>query len=45
MEILVDVTVLVMGQTASFTVSSYVVVAETVIVGQVPDTFLNTGGS
>ncbi len=45
MEILVDVTVLVMGQTASFTVSSHVVVAETVIVGQVPDTFFNTGGA
>ena len=45
MEILVDVTVLVMGQTASFTVSSHVVVAETVIVGQVPDTFLKTGGA
>ena len=44
-EILVDVTVLVMGQTASFTVSSHVVVAETVIVGQVPDTFLKTGGA
>lgn len=40
----VDVTILVLGETDSFTVSSQVVVAETVIVGQVPDTFLQTGG-
>lgn len=45
MEIVVDVTVLVLGETDSFTVSSHVVVAETVIVGQVPNTFFNTGGS
>lgn len=44
MEVLVDVTVLVMGQTRSFTVSSRVVVAETVIVGQVPNTFFQSGG-
>lgn len=44
MEVLVDVTILVMGETKSFTVSSHVVVAETVIVGQVPDTFLQSGG-
>ena len=44
MEVSVDVSVLVMGSTASFTVSSQVVVAETIIVGQVPDTFLQTGG-
>ena len=44
MEVCVDVTVLVLGETASFTVSSQVVVAETIIVGQVPDTFLHTGG-
>ena len=44
MEVLIDVTVLVMGETKSFTVSSHVVVAETVIVGQVPDTFLRAGG-
>ena len=44
MEVSVDVTVLVLGETASFTVSSQVVVAETIIVGQVPDTFLQTGG-
>jgi len=41
----VDVAVLVLGQTSSFTVNSEVVVAETVIVGDVPDTFLQTGGS
>lgn len=44
MEILVDVAVLVLGDTNYFTVSSQVVVAETIIVGQVPDTFLQTGG-
>ena len=44
MEVLVDVSVLVLGETDSFTVSSQVVVAETIIVGDVPDTFLNTGG-
>ena len=41
----VDVSVLVLGQTSSFTVNSEVVVAETVIVGDVPDTFLQTGGN
>lgn len=44
MEVLIDVTVLVLGKTESFTVSSHVVVAETVIVGQVPNTFLQSGG-
>jgi hypothetical protein len=44
MEVLVDVTVLVMGETVNLTVSSHVVVAETVIVGQVPNTFLQSGG-
>lgn len=44
MEVIVDVTVLVLGETKSFSVSSQVVVAETIIVGQVPDTFLQTGG-
>ena len=42
--VLVDVSVLVLGQTISFTVNSEVVIAETVIVGAVPDTFLQTGG-
>lgn len=41
----VDVAVLVLGQTSSFTVTSEVVVAETVIVGEVPGTFLQTGGN
>lgn len=40
----VDVAVLVLGRINYFTVSSQVVVAETIIVGQVPDTYLNTGG-
>lgn len=44
MEVLIDVTVLVLGNTESFTVSSHVVVAETVIVGQVPNTFFQSGG-
>lgn len=44
MDVSVDVTVLVLGETESFTVNSQVVVAETVIVGQVPDTFLHAGG-
>lgn len=42
--VLVDVSVLVLGKTVCFSVSSDVVVAETVIVGAVPDTFLQTGG-
>ena len=41
----VDVAVLVLGQTESFTVQSQVVVAETVIVGTVPETFLQTNHS
>ena len=45
MSVLVDVAVLVLGETASFTVTSEVVVAETIIVGDVPDTFFQTGGS
>ena len=45
MEVSIDVAVLVLGQTDSFTMSSEVVVAETVIVGDVPQTFLQTGGS
>jgi sporulation protein YunB len=44
MHVLVDVAVLVLGRTHSFTVSSQVVVAETIIVGDVPDTFLQAGG-
>jgi sporulation protein YunB len=45
MEVSIDVSVLVLGQTTSFTLESQVVVAETVIVGQVPNTFLQTGGT
>lgn len=44
MEVCVDVTVLVLGQTSSFHVKSEVVIAQTIIVGEVPNTFLNTGG-
>lgn len=44
MSVLVDVAVLVLGRTVNFTVASQVVVAETIIVGDVPDTFLQTGG-
>ena len=44
MKVSVDVAVLVLAQTSSFTLSSEVVVAETVIVGAVPNTFLQTGG-
>lgn len=44
MEVSVDVAILVFGKTRSFTVASQVVVAETIIVGQVPDTLLQTGG-
>lgn len=44
MEVCVDVAVLVLAQTRVFTVTSEVVVAETVIVGDVPGTFLQTGG-
>ncbi len=44
MSVSVDVSVLVLGETQSFTVTSEVVVAETIIVGQVPDTLLQTGG-
>ena len=45
MVVSVDVAVLVLGQTSSVTVNSEVVVAETVIVGDVPSTFLQTGGN
>jgi len=45
MDVSVDVAILVLGKTNVFTVSSQVVVAETIIVGQVPDTFFQTGGS
>ncbi len=44
MDVSVDVAILVMGTTKNFTVNTQVVVAETIIVGQVPETFLQTGG-
>ena len=44
MHIIVDISVLVLGHAESFSVNSQVVVAETVIVGDVPNTFLQTGG-
>ena len=44
MRVWMDVTVLVLGQTCSFTVVTEVVIAETIIVGAVPDTYLQTGG-
>ncbi len=45
MEVSVDASVLVLGQSSSFTLTTEVVVAETVIVGAVPDTYLHTGGN
>ena len=44
MELNVDAAVLVLGETSTFSVSSQVVVAETVIVGDVPSTFIQSGG-
>ena len=44
MHVSIDVAVLVLGKIDTFTISSQVVVAETVIIGQVPDMFLQTGG-
>ena len=44
MQVFLDVTVLVLGSTTEFTISSHMVVAETVIVGDVPETYLQTGG-
>lgn len=44
MDVSVDVTILVLGAAESFTVTSEVVVAETIIVGDVPQTFFQTGG-
>lgn len=41
----VDAAVLVLGETSTFSVSSQVVVAETIIVGDVPNTFIQSGGN
>lgn len=43
MDVVVDISVLVLGKTHSLQVKSQVVVAETIIVGQVPNTYLQTG--
>ena len=45
MQVSIDVAVLVLGETTSFTMVTEVVIAETVIVGDVPNTFLQTGGN
>ena len=45
MDVIVDISVLVFGKTESLRVTSQVVVAETIIVGQVPNTYLQTGES
>lgn len=44
MQISVDIAVLVLGKTSYFTITSQVVIAETIIVGQVPETLFQTGG-
>lgn len=44
MQISIDVAVLVLGKISYFTIASQVVVAETIIVGQVPETLFQTGG-
>lgn len=43
MEVNVEAAVLVLGETSTFQVSSQIVVAETVIVGEVPNTFIQMG--
>ena len=43
MQVQVDVTVLVLRQAQTFTVASEVVVAETIIVGDVPETYFQSG--
>ena len=45
LEVEVDASTLVLGKIEQFSVSSQVAVAETIIVGDVPDTFLHTGGN
>lgn len=44
MQISVDIAVLVLGETNYFTIASQVMIAETIIVGQVPETLFQTGG-
>lgn len=43
MNITVDAAILVLGETSTFSISSQIVVAETVIVGDVPNTFIQAG--
>lgn len=43
MDVSVDAAVLVLGETSTFSVSNQIVVAETVIVGDVPNTFIQAG--
>ena len=45
LEVEVDASTLVLGKIEQFSVSSQVAVAETIIVGDVPDTFFHTGGN
>lgn len=44
MQVSVDVAVLALGETEYFTITSQMMIAETVIVGQVPDTLFQSGG-
>lgn len=44
MQVSIDVAVLVFGETNYFTISSQVVIAETIIVGKIPQTLFQTGG-
>ena len=44
MVVSIDVSVLILAEITSFSVTSEVVVAQTVIVGDVPGTYLQTGG-
>lgn len=43
MQVKIDVAVLVLGRTSTFSVLSEVLVAETILIGEVPQTFLQTG--
>ena len=44
MQVSVDISILVLGQTNNFTITTEVLVAETVLIGTVPTTYLQTGG-
>lgn len=44
MEVSIDVTILVLKETVTFHIMSQMVVAETIIVGAVPNTFVSTSG-